>query len=124
MSIVSEGLAWAAQQRKAHAAETGVIRRDGVETPGVSMTIGKTMADVDTGGGVTVRTNICDFLITAADYAFNGTVVEPRRGDEFEYGGKQYQAMPIAGSDAVWRYAENVNRTTLRIHTKEIEDAD
>jgi hypothetical protein len=80
------------------------------------------MADVDGGRGMTVRTNICDFLITAADYAINGTVVEPKRGDQIDYGGKKYEAMPIAGGE-VWRYAENVNRTTLRIHTKEVEDA-
>ena len=120
--MMSTALAWAAGQRKAYAAETGVIRRDGVATTGVSMTVGMTTADVEGGTGITVRTNIADFLITAADYQINGIVVEPRRGDEIDYGGKTYRCMPIAGGEE-WRYAENVNRTTLRIHTKEIGDA-
>lgn len=122
MSKMSTALAWAAEQRKAHAAETGVIRREGVETADVAMTIGKTMADVEGDRGVTVRTNISDILITAADYKFGGSAVEPRRGDEIDYGGKTYRAMPIAGGE-VWRYCENVNRTSLRIHTKEYDDA-
>lgn len=121
MSMMSNALAWAAQQRKAHAAETGTIRRGASETANISMTVGKTMADIEGDRGVTVRVNIADFLITAADYTFSSVVSEPQRGDEIEYGGKKYQAMPISGGE-VWRYAENVNRTTLRIHTKEVGD--
>ena len=123
MSIMSTSLAWLSANMKAYLSESGSIRRDGDETPSVSMRIGKTMADVEGMNGVTVRTNIADFLITAADYKINGIVVEPKRGDEIDYGGKIYRAMPIAGGE-VWRYAENVNRTVLRIHTKEVGDSE
>lgn len=122
MSKMSTALTWASQQRKAYAAETGVIRRDARETTGVSMTIGNTVADIEGELGITVRMNIADFLITASDYTFYGTVTEPQRGDEIDYGGKTYQVMPVANGET-WRYAENVNRTTLRIHTKEVGDA-
>lgn len=122
MSIMSTSLAWLSGKMKDHLSETGVIRRNGIQTSGVSMRVGKTMADIEGGGGITVRTNISDFLITAADYTFAGDVQEPQRGDEIDYGGKTYRAMPIAGGE-VWRYAENVNRTVLRIHAKEVGDS-
>jgi len=122
MSIMSTSLAWLSSNMKTHLSESGTIRREAIETSSVSMRVGKTMADVEGSGGVTVRTNIADFLITAADYTINGVAVEPKRGDEIDYGGKTYRAMPIAGGE-VWRYAENVNRTVLRIHTKEVGDA-
>ena len=122
MSIMSTSLAWLSSNMKTHLSETGTIRRGSDETALVDMRIGKTMADVEGGGGITVRTNISDFLITAADYQINGVAVEPDRGDEIDYGGKTYRAMPIAGGE-VWRYAENVNRTVLRIHAKEVGDA-
>lgn len=119
---MSTNLAWLSNKMKTHLSESGLIRRDSAETPSVDMRVGKTMADVEGMNGVTVRTNIADFLITAADYKINGIVVEPKRGDEIDYGGKTYRAMPIAGGE-VWRYAENVNRTVLRIHAKEVGDA-
>ena len=122
MSIMSTSLAWLSSNMKTHLSETGTIRRGSDETALVDMRIGKTMADVEGGGGITVRTNNSDFLITAADYQINGVAVEPDRGDEIDYGGKTYRAMPIAGGE-VWRYAENVNRTVLRIHAKEVGDA-
>lgn len=122
MSIMSESLAWLSDNMKTHLSETGKIRRADDETPSIAMTVGKTMADVEGSNGVTVRTNIADFLIHAADYKINGVAVEPQRGDQIDYGGKTYEAVPIAGGE-VWRYAENVNRTRLRIHTKEIGDA-
>lgn len=122
MSKMSAALTWAAQHRKAYAAETGVIRRNSVETTDVSMTVGNTVADIEGDRGITVRMNIADFLITASDYAFGGSISEPQRGDEIDYGGKTYQVMPVANGET-WRYAENVNRTTLRIHTKEVGDA-
>jgi len=122
MSIMSTSLAWLSSSMKTHLSESGSIRRDDNETPSIDMRVGKTMADVEGMNGVTVRTNIADFLITAADYQINGIAVEPKRGDEIDYGGKTYRAMPIAGGE-VWRYAENVNRTVLRIHTKEVGDA-
>lgn len=122
MSKLSSALAWVSAQRKAHIAETGLIRRGSNSTPSVSMTVAHTMADVEGQAGMTVRTNIADFIITATDYLINGVAVEPRRGDEIDYGGKTYQVVPIAGGEE-WRYAENVNRTSLRIHTKEVGDA-
>ena len=122
MSRMSAALTWLSDNMKTYLSETGKIRRDDDETPSVSMTVGKTMADIEGRDGVTVRTNIADFLIHASDYKINGVVVEPKRGDEIDYGGKTYQAVPIAGNE-VWRYAENVNRTRIRIHTKEIGDA-
>lgn len=122
MSIMSTSLAWLSQNMKAHLSESGIIRRGTHEPVSAPMRVGKTMADVEGANGVTVRTNIADFLITAADYIIGGVPVEPLRGDEIDYGGKTYRAMPIAGGE-VWRYAENVNRTVLRIHTKEVGDA-
>lgn len=122
MSMMSTALAWAAAQRKSYAAETGSIRRGNETAPNISMTVGKTMADIEGDRGITVRINIADFLITASDYTFGVSPEEPQRGDQIIYGGKKYDVIPLAGGET-WRYAENVNRTTLRIHTKEVGDA-
>lgn len=122
MSLLSTGLEYLSTQRKAYMAETGTIRRATDETPDVSMTVGKTSADVDGGNGITVRTDIVDFLIHAADYQIDSAAVEPKRGDEIDYAGETYRVLPIAGGE-VWRYAERINKTTLRIHTKLKGDA-
>lgn len=119
MSMMSTGLAYLSAQRKAHMAETGSISRGVNTTTDVSMTIGMTQADIDGGDGITVRSDIVDFLITASDYQISSMVVEPQRGDVITYGGKNYRVMPISGGET-WRYAERTNKTTLRIHTKEV----
>jgi len=117
--MLSSGLEYLSTVRKAYMSETGTLRRAAAETPDVSMTIGKTMADIDGGDGITVRSDIVDFIVDVADYLISEVAVEPQRGDEIDYDGRTYRVVPIAGNEA-WRYAERVNKTAYRIHTKDV----
>lgn len=80
-------------------------------------TIGRTRFKTLDEYGRWVKFESRDFLLLAEELILNGSVVLPEVGDIITERGVNYEvlAMPTAPH---WRYSD-VNRNTLRIHTKE-----
>ena len=74
----------------------------------------------DTDGLVTT-VNVEDFLVEAAALTLGGSVAQPVAGDRIDEGNLTYEVMAPGGSEPAWRYMD-AGRTTLRIHTKLIDD--
>ena len=78
--LLKAGQKWLAEKLKKHASREITYRRGEVESI-VTATIGKTMADQDTGDGLVLRMEIRDYLIDLADLKLDGQPTLPERGD-------------------------------------------
>ena len=95
----------------------------GPQSVDLSATVGKTVFEVDDGYGVLVRHESRDFLVLAADLVIGGEPILPQRGDRVrEVQGSTTFGYEVTapGKEPAWRYSDPY-RTTLRIHTKQIE---
>jgi hypothetical protein len=97
------------------------IRRGGLSV-GTYATFGAKILKVTDGQGNTkIERADGDFTLPAANYNFGSGVVEPLSGDIFEvvFGGvtKQFQVMPVGGSEPAWRYCDAF-QIDVRCHTK------
>lgn len=103
------------------AGDTVTYRRGAASMP-VTAVVGRYAADVGDGNGLTVRTEVRDYLIAAADLVLGGVPVEPRGGDRIVEGdpaaGTVFEVMDLAG-EGPWRYSDPA-RTVLRIHTRRV----
>jgi hypothetical protein len=117
--LLKVGQKWLAEKLTKHASREINYRRGEVETT-VTATIGKTMADQDTGDGLVLRMEIRDYLIDTGDLKLDGQPTLPERGDLIieNDDGKNftYEVLPI-GNQRAWRYSDPF-RLKLRIHTK------
>ncbi len=117
--LLKAGQKWLAEKLTKHASREIIYRRGEVEST-VTATIGKTMADQDTGDGLVLRMEIRDYLIDSADLKLDGQPTLPERGDLIieNDDGKNftYEVLPI-GNQRAWRYSDPF-RLKLRIHTK------
>lgn len=117
--LLKAGQKWLAEKLTKHASREIIYRRGEVEST-VTATIGKTMADQDTGDGLVLRMEIRDYLIDSADLQLDGQPTLPERGDLIieNDDGKNftYEVLPI-GNQRAWRYSDPF-RLKLRIHTK------
>jgi len=117
--LLKAGQKWLAEKLKKHASREITYRRGEVESI-VTATIGKTMADQDTGDGLVLRMEIRDYLIDTADLKLDGQLTLPERGDLIietdDDKNFTYEVLPI-GNQRAWRYSDPF-RLKLRIHTK------
>jgi len=120
--LLDDGLAWLAEQLKAHASQTVVYRRGANEVT-VQATVGRTLLKFDDGyGGVRMEWTDRDFLIAADDLVLGGEKTLPQRGDQVrETVDSQTLVYEVLapGSEPEWRWSDP-HRRLLRIHTKQV----
>ncbi len=119
--LLSQGLSWLEDQRHQHLTRTVVYQRGGSAVE-LAATIGRTVFEQDDHAGGLTRIESRDFLIRAVDLILAGDVTLPQPGDRIvetdSIATYTYEVM-APGSEPPWRYSD-VNRTTLRIHTKHV----
>jgi len=120
--LLDDGLAWLAEQLKAHASRTVVYRR-GTSEVTVQALVGRTLLKLDDGyGGVRMEWTDRDFVIAADDLVLGGEKTLPQRGDQVRetVDGKALVYEVLApGSEPEWRWSDP-HRRLLRIHTKQV----
>lgn len=120
--LLDDGLAWLAEQLKAHASRTVVYRR-GTDEVTVQALVGRTLLKLDDGyGGVRMEWTDRDFVIAADDLVLGGEKTLPQRGDQVRetVDGKALVYEVLApGSEPEWRWSDP-HRRLLRIHTKQV----
>ncbi|MCC6906676.1 MAG: hypothetical protein IT430_01930 [Phycisphaerales bacterium] len=119
--LLSQGLSWLEDQRHQQLTRTVTYQRGGDEVE-LSATIGRTVFEQDDHVGGLTRIESRDFLIRAADLVLASEITLPRSGDRIiesdAIATYTYEVM-APGTEPPWRYSD-VNRTTLRIHTKQM----
>jgi hypothetical protein len=118
--LLEAGMAWLADQLKAHVSRLVVYQRDD-EQVAVQATVGRTLLKLDDGeGGVVLVWTDRDFLIPAADLVLGGSLTLPQRGDRIRepLGAvtSVYEVM-APGDEPPWRPSDPYGKV-LRIHTK------
>ncbi len=119
--LLSQGLSWLEDQRHQHLTRLVTYQR-GVDQVELSATIGRTVFEQDDHAGGLTRIESRDFLIRAIDLVLASEVALPQPGDRIvetdSIATYTYEVM-APGAEPPWRYSD-VNRTTLRIHTKHV----
>ncbi|MCL4199601.1 MAG: hypothetical protein KJZ69_19060 [Phycisphaerales bacterium] len=119
--LLSQGLSWLEDQRHQHLTRTVTYQRGGSEVE-VQATIGRTVFEQDDHAGGLTRIESRDFLIRAADLVLAAETTLPHPGDRIietdAIAAYTYEVM-APGTEPPWRYSD-VNRLTLRIHTKHV----
>ncbi len=119
--LLSQGLSWLEDQRHQQLTRTVTYQRGGDEVE-LSATIGRTVFEQDDHAGGLTRIESRDFLIRTIDLVLAGDVTLPQPGDRIietdAIATYTYEVM-APGSEPPWRYSD-VNRLTLRIHTKHV----
>ncbi len=114
--LLSAGARWLEQQRDQHLSRMVLYRR-GVIERSVRATVGRTLFEVATAGGVIERVESRDFLIPVAALA---GLSPPVRGDRvIEVSGtiRHLHEVLAPGREPPWRWSDP-NRLLYRIHTK------
>ncbi len=118
---LSQGLSWLEDQRHQHLTRLVTYRRGGDEVA-LAATVGRTVFEQDDHAGGLTRIESRDFLIRAIDLVLAGNVTLPQPGDRIietdAIATYTYEVMAPA-TEPPWRYSD-VNRATLRIHTKQV----
>ena len=114
MDLLEKASAWLQEQRTRYATRMVTYRRGAASSP-VAATIGKTVFDLDDGGGAVLRVEARDYLILTADLNLG----VPQPGDQVVDQGVVYEVTRF-GSEPAWRYSDPY-RKTLRIHTKQVD---
>ena len=117
MNVMSKGAEWLEAQRHAHMTIELEYQR-GENSLRLQATIGKTIFETTDDYGRITKIESRDFLVRASDLVIGGQVTTPTTGDKIIEGGFVYEVMNPAGQPD-WRYSD-INRQTLRIHTKQI----
>ena len=116
-NILKTGEQWLSDMRKAHMSETITYKR-GVTTLQVLGTRGVTKFEVADESGMSVYSQIADWLILTADLVVGNIQIEPKLGDRIIAGGKTFEVVFLSG-DGCWRYSDP-HQITMRVHTKEV----
>jgi hypothetical protein len=114
--LLGSGAAWLERQRDTFLTRMVRYRRGTDEIP-VRATIGRTVFEVATLGGVIERIEARDYLIPAKALIVFGS---PHRGDvvsEVADGIRHLYEVLAPGREPHWRWSDP-NRTLYRIHTK------
>ncbi len=119
--LLSQGLSWLEDQRHQQLTRTVTYQRGGDEVE-LSATIGRTVFEQDDHVGGLTRIESRDFLIRVADLILAAETTLPQPGDRIietdSIATYTYEVM-APGTEPPWRYSD-VNRLTLRIHTKHV----
>ncbi|MCC6910069.1 MAG: hypothetical protein IT430_19210 [Phycisphaerales bacterium] len=123
--LLAQGLTWLEDQRHQHLTRTVKYLRASNEVE-LAATIGRTVFEQDDHAGGLTRIESRDFLIRAADLVLAAETTLPQPGDRIietdAIATYTYEVM-APGSEPPWRYSD-VNRLTLRIHTKHVGTED
>lgn len=117
--LLSTGAAWLHATLEANAAHPVVYRRGVQEIP-VNATVGRTPFRIE-DGGVSLRIETRDFIITAAAMAALGL---PNRADQISEtiaGVTVTYEVYAPGGEPEWRWS-GPDRTRFRIHTQRISE--
>ncbi|MEX2388784.1 MAG: hypothetical protein WD534_12975 [Phycisphaeraceae bacterium] len=120
--LLTQASTWLNDQRHTHLTRPVTYQRGqaSVELPA---TIGQTVFRLEDGYGQVTRTVSRDYLIRAEDLQLDGEATLPKRGDvirETDHGTTHvHEVMAPDSREPNWRYSDP-QRTTLRIHTKQI----
>jgi hypothetical protein len=120
--ILETGMTWLRDQLKTHRAKSVTYKR-GAQSVVVSATIGRTLVDTEDDNGLTIRAQVRDYLIQAADLVLAGQPVLPLRGDQIiEVDGATtytHEVLPLGPAEEMYRWSDEYHKL-LRIHTKQI----
>jgi hypothetical protein len=120
--LLEQSSAWLEQQRRLHRSKLVTYQR-GEQSVQVLATVGRTMFELDDGGGALLKVESRDFLIRTADLVLGGSAALPERGDIIreEQDGRVYVfEVNAPGQAPPWRYSDPYRRT-VRVHTKQID---
>lgn len=119
MNMLRSASEWITQQRGRFLSENIVYRHFGDDETvlQISATRGRTIFKAENDYGVTIRVFSIDFLVEAELLPFS-----PKKGDEIICDGKIFEVL-APNDEPVFRWSGQFEHT-LRIHTKEIGDAD
>lgn len=123
--LLADAAAWLGGQHKQHNSRSVTYRRGG-ESVALQATVGRTEYEQTDAEGVTTFSRIRDFLLTASDLDFGGGPVLPELGDvieETQSGTTFTYAVLVDPSGEHFRWSDPF-RTVLRIHTREIGEAE
>ena len=123
--MLKDGSDWLEEKRTERASRTVTYHRGLFEVE-VQASIGKTIFEVDDGTGVLEKVESRDFLILAEDLVLNTVRTLPQRGDRIrETDGETVYVYEVLapGKKPHYRFSD-LNRKTLRIHTKQIDTED
>jgi len=115
-------MAWLEAKRTKFMTQLVVYQR-GSDTVEVPATIGETVFNIDDGGGALLRIESRDYLICAADMVLGEIPILPKRGDRIrETSSDQTYVYEVVGpgDEPCWRWSDGY-RTTMRIHTKQVD---
>jgi len=84
----------------------------------VTLVQGRSQWQTENDEGNLLHADSADFFIVAAEIA---TIGVPKSGDKITVGSTRFDVM-FAGQDHPWQWADEPNRTTYRIHTKQEGD--
>jgi len=119
--LLGQGASWLEDQRHQHLTRSVTYRRAGDEVE-LAATIGRTVFEQDDHAGGLTRIESRDFLIRATDLVLAAETTLPQSGDRIHESDAIathiYEVM-APGTEPPWRYSD-VNRATLRIHTKQV----
>jgi len=119
--LLAQGLSWLEDQRHQHLTRLVTYQRGGSEVE-LSATIGRTVFEQDDHAGGLTRIESRDFFLRAADLVLAAETTLPQPGDRIietdAIATYTYEVM-APGTEPPWRYSD-VNRATLRIHTKHV----
>lgn len=87
---------------------------------GLQATVGMTRFESTDAYGRVTRSESRDYLVRALDLLIDGVALLPRPGDLIIEGDRRYEVMSPEG-EPEWRWSD-VNQTTLRIHTRQIDE--
>ena len=119
--LMKTGLAWLADQQKAHVSTLVEYRRGPDVLANLAATFGRSQAERLGDEGFSTRSEFVDFIITAADLVLNGQAFLPARGDVIawtESGVEQRYEVASIG-DSHYRPCDPFGQR-LRIHTQKI----
>lgn len=117
------GAEWLTDMRRQYAGRTVIYRRGSESTVIDGATKGKTSGELQTEHGMTISSDITDWIIPVRALVFDGQSMEPEEGDNI--------VERLNGSEVVWEVAspgepepawkyEGQYRLAYRIHTKEV----
>ncbi len=120
--MLRDGLEWLRRKQSEFASIEVAYWRD-VESITVNATLGETSYEIEDEYGITVKTQLMDFLIASEDLTLGGARTEPKVGDCIRVAREAridvYEVMTL-GAESCYRYSDPHN-ITLRIHTKLID---
>ena len=120
--LLQWGLAALTVEMTTHASQPIIYAR-GALSVDTRATFGSKLLKLDDGqGGIRMEWTDMDFLIPAEGFAFDGTPIEPTRGDTVYLlvgdNVQTFEVMPFGG-EAPWRWADP-HQSMIRVHTKHI----